>query len=112
MLRISGLAAAAVTLLLDTGKGFLAVWLTARLTTLDEGWTRAAAVAVVLGHVSSPFLGFRGGKAVASFFGAFLYLAPIPTLAIMMMFAIVVAVTGYVSLGRSPPPRGYLSASG
>jgi glycerol-3-phosphate acyltransferase PlsY len=59
----------------------------------------AAAVAVILGHAFPVFLKFQGGKAVASFIGAFLYLAPLPLLASLIVFAVVVAVTKYISLG-------------
>ncbi len=51
------------------------------------------------GHSYSVFLGFKGGKAVASFVGAFAYLTPLPLLAISILFFIVVATTRYISAG-------------
>jgi glycerol-3-phosphate acyltransferase PlsY len=99
VLRTTGRAAGVVTLLLDIFKGFAAVWLMARVTKDDPLWTSAAALAVMAGHAFPVFLQFRGGKAVASFIGAFLYLAPVPLLAVLVVFAIVVTVTRYISLG-------------
>jgi glycerol-3-phosphate acyltransferase PlsY len=45
------------------------------------------------------FLKFQGGKAVASFIGAFLYLTPIPMIAALVVFVIVVAATRQISMG-------------
>jgi len=88
-----------VTLLLDIGKGFFAVWLAAKLTNDSAGWTSAAALAVMAGHAYPIFLKFHGGKAVASFAGAFLYLAPVPLLATLVLLVIVVAATRHISMG-------------
>jgi glycerol-3-phosphate acyltransferase PlsY len=72
VLRTTGRAVAVATLLLDIGKGFAAVWLAAELTAGDPTWMSLAALAVMAGHAYPVFLGFKGGKAVASFIGAFL----------------------------------------
>jgi glycerol-3-phosphate acyltransferase PlsY len=58
-----------------------------------------AALAVMAGHAFPVFLKFQGGKAVASFIGAFLYLTPIPMLAALVVFVIVVAATRQISMG-------------
>lgn len=99
VLRTTGRAAGVVTLLLDIAKGFFAVWLASRLTGGSSLWTSAAALAVMAGHAYPVFLKFRGGKAVASFIGAFLYLTPAPLLAVMVVFVACVASTRYISLG-------------
>lgn len=99
VLRTTGRAAGIVTLLLDIAKGFVAVWVAARLTDSSPLWTSMAALAVMAGHAFPVFLKFRGGKAVASFIGAFLYLAPLPLVAVLAVFVVVVAVTRYISLG-------------
>jgi len=99
VLRTTGRAVAVVTLLLDIAKGFFAVWFAARLTGNSPEWMSAAALAVMAGHAYPIFLKFRGGKAVASFIGAFLYLTPIPLLATLVLFVIVVAVTRHISMG-------------
>lgn len=99
VLRTSGRAMGIVTLLLDIAKGWLAVWLAGRLTGGDVATMSAAAVAVVLGHAFPIFLKFQGGKAVASFVGAAIALAPWALLATTVVFVAVVAKTKYVSLG-------------
>jgi len=99
VLRTAGRAAGMVTLLLDVGKGYLAVWLAARLTGQSVFWMSATALAVMAGHAFPVFLRFRGGKAVASCVGAFLVLAPLPLAAVAVVFLITVAVTRYISLG-------------
>jgi glycerol-3-phosphate acyltransferase PlsY len=99
VLRTTGRAIAIVTLLLDVGKGFFAVWLAARLTGNSPEWMSAAALAVMAGHAYPIFLKFHGGKAVASFIGAFLYLTPVPLAATLVLFVIVVAATRHISMG-------------
>jgi acyl phosphate:glycerol-3-phosphate acyltransferase len=99
VLRTTGRAVAIVTLLLDIAKGFLAVWLMAGASYESPLWMSAAALAVMAGHAYPIFLKFKGGKAVASFIGAFLYLTPIPLLAILLLFVIVVSATHHISLG-------------
>ncbi len=99
VLRTTGRTAGILTLLLDIGKGALAVWLGGKLTGGDPAWMSAAAVAVMAGHAYPVFLRFRGGKAVASFVGAFLYLTPLPLTAALVVFVGVVAWTRYISLG-------------
>jgi len=99
VLRTTSRGLGIVTLLLDIGKGFLAVWIAARLMDGSPLWTSAAALAVMAGHAFPVFLKFRGGKAVASFVGAFLYLAPLPLAVILAIFVAVVAATRYISLG-------------
>src|SRR5437588_676816 len=99
VLRTTGRALAVTTLLLDILKGAFAVWLMDRFTAGSPAWMSAAAVAVMFGHSFSVFLRFKGGKAVATFIGAFLYLTPVPLLAVLLLFVIVVAATRYISLG-------------
>jgi glycerol-3-phosphate acyltransferase PlsY len=58
-----------------------------------------AAAAAIAGHIWTPYLGFRGGKGVATATGAFLALNPIILLIAVGAFAVILAVTRYVSLG-------------
>lgn len=97
-LRTLGKTAFFVTLALDIGKGLCAVWLADRLTGGSLLWMSLAALAVVFGHAFSVFLGFTGGKSVASFIGAFLYLTPQPLLASALVLVVILAVTRYMSL--------------
>ncbi len=97
VLRTSGPAVGVATLLLDIAKGYLAVWLAAMLTGGAPQWTSLAALAVMAGHAYPVFLKFQGGKAVATFIGAFAYLTPLPLAAVLLLFIAVVAVTRYIS---------------
>jgi acyl phosphate:glycerol-3-phosphate acyltransferase len=99
VLRTAGRGAGSVVLLLDILKGWLAVFLAAWLTGGDILWTSMAALAVIVGHAYPVFLRFQGGKAVASFVGAFLYLAPLALLSVLALFVLVVWRTRYISLG-------------
>jgi glycerol-3-phosphate acyltransferase PlsY len=99
VLRTTGRGPGILTLLLDIAKGWIAVWGAGLLTQHDPLWMSAAALAVMAGHAYPVFLKFRGGKAVASFVGAFLYLTPLPLAAVLLLFGAVVAVTRFVSLG-------------
>lgn len=100
--RVAGKLAGAVTLLLDAGKGYLGVMLVslaARGQGGEREWMSAAAVIVLLGHMFPIFLRFRGGKGVAAGLGAFAALAPWAVVQVLVVFASVLAVWRYVSLG-------------
>jgi acyl phosphate:glycerol-3-phosphate acyltransferase len=99
VLRTTGPVAGVLTLVLDAAKAFFAVWLADRLSGGSELWMSAAALAVLLGHAYSIFLSFKGGKAVASFVGAFAYLTPVPLIAVALLFIFVLWWTRYLSLG-------------
>ena len=99
VLRTAGRTVGVLTLLLDIAKGYVAVWSAGRLTGGDVRWMAAAAVVVMLGHAYTVFLSFRGGKAVASFVGAFLCLTPLALAAVLVVFVAVVAWSRYISLG-------------
>ena len=96
--RRAGKAAGVLTLVLDALKGAAAV-LVAQAAS-GNGWViTAAAIAVIAGHIFPVWLGFRGGKGVATGVGAFLVLAPIALLCAGLIFVSVVFFTRYVSLG-------------
>ena len=99
VMRTTGRAAGILTLALDIAKGYLAVWLAARLTGHEVIWMSLAALAVMLGHAYPVFLGFKGGKAVASVVGAFLCLTPWALTAEITIFVIVVVWTRHISMG-------------
>jgi len=99
VLRTTGRAAGVLTLILDIVKGAVAVWLAGKLTTNSPTAMSIAALAVMAGHAYPIFLKFHGGKAVASFIGAFLVLTPVPLLASLLLFVIVVAASRHISLG-------------
>jgi len=100
--RRAGRAAGVLTLVLDAAKGAAAVLLARYL--LAEGfgvdwWVAGAALLAVLGHVFPVWLGFRGGKGVATGLGVFTSLSPLAVLGVLPVFVAVVWATRYVSLG-------------
>ncbi len=97
--RTTGRGIGVLTLVLDALKAYAAVWIAGWVTHGSEVWTSAAAVAVLLGHVFPVFLNFKGGKAVASFTGAFLYLTPAAVLAVFVVFVLAVWKTRFISMG-------------
>jgi len=99
VLRTTGRAAGIATLLLDIGKGYLAVWIAGRIAQQSEIAMCVATLAVMAGHAYPVFLRFRGGKAVASFVGSFLRLTPLALAAALVVFVAVVAWTRYISMG-------------
>jgi glycerol-3-phosphate acyltransferase PlsY len=99
VLRTGNRWAAVATLILDAAKGFAAVWLAAAMTDQSPTWSSLAALAVMAGHSYPVFLGFKGGKAVATFIGAFLLLTPVPLAAALLVFLVVVAATRHISAG-------------
>jgi len=99
--RQAGSGMGVAVLLLDAGKGFLAAWLACRLTEGSPEWTCAAALLAMIGHIFPVFLGFKGGKAVATFFGAFLVIVPLPVAAIAIVYAGGTLLSGYSSMGST-----------
>jgi glycerol-3-phosphate acyltransferase PlsY len=97
--RNAGALAGGLTLLLDAGKGYLAVWLAAHETGGNGHWMMAAAVAAVVGHVFPVWLGFKGGKGVATSLGVFLPICWQAVLAAAVIWVLVVAFWRYSSLG-------------
>jgi glycerol-3-phosphate acyltransferase PlsY len=97
--RVAGVGAGVLTLLLDAAKGSLAVWLATRFTGQNITWMMVAGVAAILGHLFPVWLGFRGGRGVATGAGAFLLICPQAVAAAMVLWVLVVAFWRYVSLG-------------
>lgn len=82
---------------LDVLKGVVPVWVAAVLWGTVPAYV--VGVAVVLGHVYSPYLRGRGGKGVATTLGAILAVHPWYAVALVVVFVVVVAVSRWVALG-------------
>jgi glycerol-3-phosphate acyltransferase PlsY len=104
VLRSGGKALGAATFVLDALKGAAAVYLGGVIAVLLHSpaslrnMQALAALCAVLGHMFPIWLGFSGGKGVATGFGVFVVAAPIAALASIAVFFAVVAITRYVSL--------------
>jgi glycerol-3-phosphate acyltransferase PlsY len=106
--RTLGVGAAIAVVLVDVGKGALAVWLGSR------GWPRVEQVAdlvplvsglaAIVGHSFSPWVGFRGGKGVATAAGAFLTLAPwgaVPAALLWLLLLLTTRIMSVASLAAA-----------
>ena len=103
-LRTHGLAFALIVVLIDVGKGMLAVWAIAPFAgfgvpLLDPRWTASlCGVAAVVGHIFPFWFDFRGGKGGATAIGALAALAPLGLLPVVVVWLTGVLVTGFVGL--------------
>jgi len=102
--RLLGKKWGIVTFLGDAGKGVLALVVASFLIKNDPNINKELVLAgvgffAVLGHLFSIFLKFKGGKGVATTIGIFLFLTPKAMLVGLVIFAIAVAITGFVSVG-------------
>ena len=99
LFRLLGLKAAAPVAAFDVAKGAAPVLAYLALTREPSWWALVVGAAAVLGHVFSPFVGFKGGKGVATAAGVFLAYLPAAIGAAAVVWVGLVAATGYVSLG-------------
>lgn len=97
LLRSCGWTAGAAGMLLDALKGAVPA-LASRLLGLGDIVLAATVVAAVLGHVFTPWLGFRGGKGVATALGGVAVMTPFPLLAALAAFVAILLVWRIVSL--------------
>jgi glycerol-3-phosphate acyltransferase PlsY len=98
-LRSFGVVAGVIVLLLDAAKGFLAVYIAKTLFPDVTPIIILTGAMVVIGHVFSLFLRFRGGKGVATAAGVFVALSWLPLLLALMVFILMTSLTRYVSVG-------------
>ena len=100
--RFLGAGVAIPVLVLDAAKGFAPVFIAPRFATegvWSETWLMLVALFFsVLGHMFSPFVGFKGGKGVATTAGGLMALTPIAFLWTFVVWAVVMAATRIVSL--------------
>ncbi|GGL91782.1 glycerol-3-phosphate acyltransferase 1 [Deinococcus aerolatus] len=98
VLRSLGKGPAFLVALFDILKGALVVWL-ARALGLPPEWVGLCGVAAVIGHNFSPFLGFRGGKGVATSFGTIAALDPVVGAGAFVLGVAAMWLTRFVSAG-------------
>jgi acyl phosphate:glycerol-3-phosphate acyltransferase len=98
--RVLGPRVAAPVMLFDMAKGFVPVFLFARWDgAVDVRWALAYGAAAIVGHVFSIYMGFRGGKGVATGSGVFLALAPLAVGIGFLVWLVTLWRTRMVSLG-------------
>ncbi len=94
--RVLGAKVAAPVMFFDILKGFLPVLLFGQMTP-DWRWQLAYGTAAIVGHVFPVYLGFKGGKGVATAAGVFFALAPLAMTAALLAWLVVVKLTRMVS---------------
>jgi len=98
VLRVSGTKAGVLTLLGDMGKGWVMGWVAMQWLT-TESFIMVVALSPILGHLFSPFLGFKGGKGVATALGSVLGLSPLMGTLLLLIWLGAVAIWRYSSGG-------------
>ena len=98
VLRVSGTGAGVLTLLGDMGKGWVMGWAAMQWLT-TESFIMVVALSPILGHLFSPFLGFKGGKGVATALGSVLGLSPSMGTLLLLIWLGAVAIWRYSSGG-------------
>jgi len=96
--REAGALPGLATLLLDGGKGYFSVWLTARLTDGNPRWMILAALLTLVGHTFPVWLRFQGGRGVATGAGVFLPICWQAVLGALIVWLVALLFWRYVSL--------------
>lgn len=96
--RVLGWQWALPVIVVDVAKGFVPVWFFPTLASASLGWTLAFGAAAIVGHMFSLWVGFRGGKGVATSAGVFLALAPWAVLGAFIVWLTLAVATRYVSV--------------
>jgi glycerol-3-phosphate acyltransferase PlsY len=97
-LRVLGKKAGVIVLIIDLLKGLIPVLIAKNMDFTPES-TLIVGVFAVLGHLFSPFMGFKGGKGIATAFGVILGFSPLAALLCVVAFGLVYYFTRFVSLG-------------
>lgn len=115
VMRASGVTAGVLVAALDMAKGAVGVWIASRVSD-GADLPAAAGLAAIIGHIYPIWLRFRGGKGVATACGVFAILTPLAVPPVLAIFAAVVWLTQYISLGSviasmALPPVAYALGS-
>ncbi|MBI5631132.1 MAG: glycerol-3-phosphate 1-O-acyltransferase PlsY [Elusimicrobia bacterium] len=97
--RVAGAGPGAITLLGDASKGYLPVYLAQQLYPRQLAVAVLCGAAAIIGHDWTIFLGFKGGKGVATSAGVFAALLPKAAAASAMAFILGTAFSGHISVG-------------
>jgi glycerol-3-phosphate acyltransferase PlsY len=98
VLRTSGVPNAVIAFVLDAAKGAVAVLVALRLS-VEPATPVAGGLASIIGHIYPVWLGFRGGKGVATAGGVFAVLTPAALGIAVAVFVLAIWVTRYISVG-------------
>ena len=104
--RVAGIAAGLATLLLDAAKGYLAVWIAGRVTGGSIRWMMLAALLALAGHLFPVWLGFRGGRGVATGLGIFIPICWQAVVCAVVLWLLAVLFWRYVSLASISAAAG------
>jgi glycerol-3-phosphate acyltransferase PlsY len=97
--RVLGAKSAVPVVILDIAKGFVPAWFFPGIAGVGFGWSLGFGAAAIVGHMFSVWVGFKGGKGMATSAGVFLGLAPWAVLVSLVVWCALTFSTGYVSLG-------------
>lgn len=96
--RVLGKKYGVVVYILDFLKGFIPTYIAVKLYGLESWTVTWVGLAAVLGHMFSPFLGFKGGKGVATASGVLFGISPLFGLSVLLLWFTAYKLFGYVSL--------------
>ena len=102
--RTSGKILGILTLIGDMLKGSIPIWMAIMWAQHDwrgipDFWIAVVGLSPIVGHIFPIFLGFKGGKGVATGVGVYLAIAPFSVLTTLLLWGLIVYLTRYVSLG-------------
>ena len=96
--RTAGKTLGILTLIGDVLKGMAPIWIAIQWS-LSDHWIAIAGLSPFLGHIFPIFLGFKGGKGVATALGIYLVMSPIAVVIEFLLFSILVRKWRFISLG-------------
>jgi len=111
VLRVSGIWAGIIVLLIDIGKAFFTVYIFSNIMTNIELYRLLFGLSVILGNLFSPYLKFKGGKGVATGLGVSIAISPYAVILAIIVFLLILFIFRYVSLGSMLAAFSFLIAN-